>query len=499
MFAKLKNNWLNASIRKKMMTFLVTVVVSISFFSILMLVIVYSYVNNFSGNVNEYFKINLLQQNNANNDRLIAKYLEDSRLDNLAEFNHNIDSFNAILQEIKAKPHSLEGYLLIRSIQNSFDSYCLETTLAIRKQIDGNKDYQTNYYNANKINQYLNGYIAQLLELSLSEGNTVYSRAVAEAGVAMLLLSLVIVGFLIICLIFGVSLSNYLTKPIAHLARLSIQMSEGDLDVRQVKISSHDEVGILARSFNKMSGSIKKLVHDLQEKAVVERRLRREEVKNAKNRELLEEARFLALQSQINPHFLFNTLNTVSRVITFNRSEEAIRLINALAGILRYNMGNSKLYVRLTDELEIIRQYVHIQQYRFGDRVNVEIDCSRIDADTVTIPCFSLQPIVENSVIHGLEPKVAGGRLRIRAYMDKDSAVIKVVDNGAGIPPDKLKAVLQMKDRKKTGRISSIGLSNVMQRLAIFCGKHGGLSIRSKLGVGTVVIIRIPVRGKENV
>ena len=209
---------------------------------------------------------------------------------------------------------------------------------------------------------------------------------------------------------------------------------------------------------------------------------------------MLKEARFLALQSQINPHFLFNTLNTISRVITFSRSEEAIKLIGALANILRYNMGSGKLYVTLQDELELIKRYVFIQQYRFGDRLRVDFDCMALNTSAITIPRFTLQPIIENAVIHGIEPKIEGGHLRIKAYLNKGRAVIKIVDNGVGMSKEKIELIMSLKNKEKTGHTNAIGLSNVINRLAIFCnGKSRFFMIKSKPGLGTIVRITLPI------
>lgn len=489
----LKNYWYNASIRKKLLAFLLSMIFCISVFSVYLIFNTYSYVENFNTNTNEYFEVNILQQNNKKNNMLMFKYFDDVRMENLAEFNESVDQFYLALHKVTTNSHSLESYLLIRSIKNAFISYCDESNMAIKKQREGARDYQLHYYNASRINQYLDGYIAQLLELTLREGNTAYSELANEARIMMYISCIILFMFLAFCLVLGSAFSNYLTKPIERLAQTSLQMSQGDLNVQEIAICSNDEVGTLAKAFNTMSSSIRNLVYDLKEKSLIEKKLHKEEVRNIKNKELLKEARFLALQSQINPHFLFNTLNTISRVITFSRTEEAIKLIGALANILRYNMGSSKLYVTLKDELDLIKQYVFIQQYRFGDRLQVDIDCIALDISVVTIPRFTLQPIIENAVIHGIEPKIAGGRLRIKAYLAKDKAIIKIIDNGVGMPKEKIERIMSMKNKEKTGHTNAIGLSNVMNRLAIFCEKKRCFAIKSKPGLGTVVSIIVPI------
>ena len=493
----MRDYWRNLSIRKKLMVFLFFVVFSISSFSMYLLLTTYAYLGSFNSHVKEYFQVNTLQQFNGKNDRLIVEYFDDFRMEHLAEFNQSVDDFHRVLGELQSRSHSLESYLVLRSIQNSFVSYSDEINTAIRKKNAGAKDFQNHYYNASRINHYMDGYIAQLLELSLREGNAVYDELAEDARAMVYLSAVLICGFVLLSLFFGQVFSKHLTGPIVELAAVSEQMSAGNLNVGPILVSSNDEVGTLAKAFNAMSANIAKLVGDLQKKALIEQRLHQEELKNSQNRVLLKEARFLALQSQINPHFLFNTLNTISRVITFSRLPEALRLISSLAGILRYNLGNSKLVVTLQDELDIVQQYAYIQEYRFGDRLKIRICCSEPEVTQIAIPCFTLQPIVENAVIHGLEPRISGGLLKIKVYLSGSSVVVKIVDNGHGMSADKVSGIMAQRGKEALGHTNAIGLANVMSRLTIFCGRTNCFSIKSKVGLGTVVTLRIPRTGAK--
>lgn len=499
MFSKIKQHWYKASIKKKLIAFILSMLFFVSIFNIYMLFITYNYTKNFSNNINEYFQINRLQQNNEQSSLFLQSYFNDYQLNTLYELNNNIDEFNYILSEIEKKPHSVEAYLLIRSIKNSFESYSQEVSSAVRKQRDGVRDFYVHYNNAVRINQYLDSYIEQLLEISLFEGSVVYGRLVARTENIILFACLVIALVLFACLFLGIKLSNYLIKPIEELAYMSTQLAKGNMSVRQVITNSQDEVGVLATSFNTMSESIRNLLDDLDKKALIEKKLYDEELKNLHNRELLKEAQFLSLQSQINPHFLFNTLNSISRVISLNRPEEGIDLLAALASILRYNMGDSKLYVTLHDELEIIKQYLNIQHFRFGDRLKTQICDIDKNLGAVLMPRFTLQPIVENSIIHGLEPKIEGGRLKIKCYKCKEALIIKIIDSGVGMAKETKEAILNLSIKGTSGQTNSIGLANVIKRLVIFCGNDDCLEIKSRFGKGTITTIRIPIGEKKNV
>ena len=130
----MRRYWYNLSIRNKLMGFLLFVILSLSAFSLYLLAAMYGFLGSFNGHVTEYFQVNVLQQHNEKNDRLISQYFDDFRLDSLAEFNQSMDAFHGALSEIQAKPHSLESYLVLRSIHNSFISYSDEINTAIKKQ-----------------------------------------------------------------------------------------------------------------------------------------------------------------------------------------------------------------------------------------------------------------------------------------------------------------------------------------------------------------------------
>ena len=470
------------------MTIIIALTVGVGIFSIYLISTTFGYIYNFNLNTNKYFIVNSLLQNNTENDRLIGQYIDDFKMETLAEFNESVDSFYSNMTEIEEEAQSLDAYLLLRSINNSFTYYLEECNEAIRKKSESNVDYLVHYYNAVRINEYLENYINQLLELALYEGNMEYNELVTETE-AIRLVSIGVVSALIIAyIVAGSALSNSITKPIKHLAEQSKRISAGDMEVEMLQIETNDEVGTLTRSFNKMSASIKSLIDDLKEKAKLEKKLMKEELINVKNKELLKEAKFLALQSQINPHFLFNTLNTISREVTFGNRDEAVQLIESMSNLLRYNMSNGEMYVTLEEEIEIVKQYFHIQQHRFKERLRVDIQIAGLDISKVVLPSFTLQPIVENAIIHGLEPKVEGGMIRIKAYNKKGCAVIKVIDNGVGIEADRLKTIIN----RKSGRTNSIGVTNVRDRVKIFCGNRKCFEIFSKAGLGTCVVISIP-------
>jgi two-component system LytT family sensor kinase len=200
-----------------------------------------------------------------------------------------------------------------------------------------------------------------------------------------------------------------------------------------------------------------------------------------RHQQLLLKARMDALSSQINPHFLFNTLNTVSALIRFD-PDTARGVVLKLSNILRRLLRKHETFVPLREELEFVDDYLDIEVARFGHD-NLDI-IKQIDEDTLEsfIPSMLLQPIVENCLKHGLAPKIEGGKIQLRTTNRNGRLHIEIEDNGVGISEEKMPHVY----------VEGIGLSNVRERLRVLYGTDFGLEIQSRPGEGTVIRIDVP-------
>ena len=248
-----------------------------------------------------------------------------------------------------------------------------------------------------------------------------------------------------------------------------------------------------------MSANIRKYVQDLKQKVEIEKKLHEEELKIVRMEQLVKEARFEALQSQINPHFLFNVLNTISRTAMFENADKSMKLTRTLSNLFRYRLRQKSAIVPLSQELYIIGEYIYLQKVRFGDRLEYIEEVS--DAcKAVSVPVFLFQPLVENAIIHGIEPKVQGGKVRFKAMERKNGhgetmIVVRITDTGTGISKEQL-------ERMKSFDVAaekSIGVANVYHRLRIAGGQSGQLTIRSRINEGTSVEIRFAKEAFSNV
>jgi two-component system, LytTR family, sensor kinase len=214
------------------------------------------------------------------------------------------------------------------------------------------------------------------------------------------------------------------------------------------------------------------------------------EMKLEEQERLLLEARLDALQSRVNPHFLFNTLNSVSSLVRFD-PDRARELIVKLAKILRSQLGRHDDFVQLREEIEFIDDYLDIEVVRFGrDKLRI---CKDLDPDTldIVIPSMLLQPLVENSVKHGLAPKVDGGSITLRSRIQEGKLLIQVEDDGVGmsVPP----AVAA--NSKNSG--AGIGMMNVAERLHVLFGDEGKVTVQNRDTQGTTVVVELPILQHE--
>jgi two-component system sensor histidine kinase YesM len=488
----LKECWYRMSIRSKQFAFYIIIIALISLFSFFALDRYNNFIHQYNVNTNRFFNAVQLKKELIESRTYISNFLESLELSELNNYNESVYRFEEAIVKMEAETVSLNEYLLLRAVKNSYISAYDEYNAAIRERRASSPKYLIHEYKARRIYHYMLDYIDDLSEISLIEGNALSKRLMRNARLMQSVILVGIIFMTLICLGFGVMFSNYLTKPIKQLAILSSQMAKGDLKVEPLRNNSKDEVGVLADSFNRMSVSIRKMVNDLKNKTILEKKLHDEEIKNITMEQLLKEARFLSLQSQINPHFLFNTLNTISRIVMFGKNNDAMRLIESFSNLLRYNLGDFHKQVPLKKELEIIKHYLYIQQYRFEERLNFSIVCSDPELLEVPIPCFALQPLVENSIIHGIEPKEDGGKIRIKISALHDEIIIKIIDNGVGIPKQRMEAIQTLKQNNHTGHSNAIGIANVVHRLTIFTGQSQCFGIRSIEGFGTLVTVRIP-------
>lgn len=265
-------------------------------------------------------------------------------------------------------------------------------------------------------------------------------------------------------------LSRLIGKPLRGLAS-AMESFESDADHFTYRpVGGTREVQELSDSFEHMVLRIQELMTTVREEEV---NLRKTELK--------------ALQAQINPHFLYNTLDSIAWMCEQGRNADAVKMVHALARLFRISISRGHELIPIAKELEHAESYLQIQMYRDKNQFTYTFD---VDPDCLGYYCnkITLQPIIENSINHGLDLMVDEGRIDVRVRFDGDDIVFSVQDNGVGMSPEQLEAIMQHGPTDRTG----IGIKNVNDRLKIYFGRSYGLSITSEPDVGTCVEIRMP-------
>ena len=194
-----------------------------------------------------------------------------------------------------------------------------------------------------------------------------------------------------------------------------------------------------------------------------------------------------ALQAQINPHFLYNTLDSIAWMCEQGRNADAVKMVHALARLFRISISKGHELIPISKEIEHAESYLQIQKYRYKNQFTYQFD---VDPDCLDYYCnkITLQPIIENAINHGLDLLVDEGVILVQVRQDGEDIVFSVQDNGVGMSPEQIDSILRHGPKDRTG----IGIKNVNDRLKIYFGKQYGLHITSELDVGTCVEIRMP-------
>ncbi|WP_426449462.1 sensor histidine kinase [Paenibacillus sp. S-38] len=296
-------------------------------------------------------------------------------------------------------------------------------------------------------------------------------------------LAWLMLGVLVFVLLLSAFMSAKISQPIRRLERSMSKVEQGVFDIH-IQEGGEDEVGRLSRRFNLMVARIR----ELMEQSVKEQ--------EAKRKSELE-----VLQSQINPHFLYNTLNSVVRLAGSGKSEEVIRMITSLSKFFRISLSKGKSVITVQEELEHVRNYLIIQMMRYKNKFRFEIECEDEVKDCPTVKLI-LQPVVENAIYHGIEMMVDEGFISIRAERAGDRVRITVADDGLGMPPEKVRGLLQAEAVEGGGTGTGVGIRNVHERIRLMYGEEYGLEIESRLEEGTTVTLWIPyqagARGGES-
>ncbi|SCP97039.1 cache domain-containing sensor histidine kinase [Anaerobium acetethylicum] len=272
-------------------------------------------------------------------------------------------------------------------------------------------------------------------------------------------------------------IASDITRPIKILKDSMKEVEKGHFSNANIEVIDDNEIGSLSKSFNVMTKKIQNL---MEENIYEQKQKRKSELK--------------ALQSQINPHFLYNTLDAIIWMAEGNKNREVVLMTSSLAKLLRQSIGNDNEVLTISQEISYLQNYLTIQKMRYKDKLEFEINIPKDIYDEEIIKLV-LQPIVENAIYHGIKFKDAKGLLVISGYSSENDIILKVSDNGVGMSEETLAHILD--EHKVNYKSNGIGVYNVQMRLQLYYGKSYGISYESVLGEGTTATVKIPRRNLQ--
>lgn len=285
-----------------------------------------------------------------------------------------------------------------------------------------------------------------------------------------------IFGSMVAICIFGFYLSGLLTRPIEELQQTMRRASE-DLNTN-VSVRTNDEIGQLGETFNQMLARIRQL---MEQSVQEQKKLRRTEM--------------IALQEQIKPHFIYNTLDLIIGLLETNKNEDVINMVEALGAFFRLSLNQGQEIITIREEVAHIKNYLYIQRFRHGDKYDYFFEIEEQILETKTLKLI-LQPLVENAIYHGVRGlEKPGGLITVKGYLEENNIYFEVLDNGLGIEPERteeinrcLEGIYGVEQEKRY-----FGLRNVNERIKLAFGKEYGLKLISVPGEGTRVLVHLPL------
>ena len=411
--------------------------------------------------------------------------------ENLREYE---DACQATLKAVEAMPFDYEEvgrerYARTWNIIQGYNGYCAQRD-ALMAADPSDPGYVDQMYRVLEMQEYLAEYALFLVQATIAQNNDSYRihallyDALPWIYVILAAATLGVMGLVI------QQFSGSIVDPLVVLSQASRKMEENDFSGDDLAVLSQDELGQLTTAFNSMKRAMGGHIATLEEKNRMAQLLHREEMNRVALQRDLDNTRLEMLRSQVDPHFLFNTLNMISCMARLEDAATTDRMILSLSAIFRYNLRTKAQEVWLEEELKVLEDYLYLQHMRFDDRVACRMDL-KVDPAGVRIPSFTLQPVVENAFRHGLKDMESGGRILLRIWQDQAGVQVSIADNGKGMTAEELRDLhRRIAQSGQTGH--GIGLGNISRRIRMLYGDHGDFRIYTRPGRGFVIRMTIP-------
>lgn len=424
----------------------------------------------------------------------MTDYLNAKTTDALEDYYRSEQNYSQLITELNNDVTVAAFGRMERNIKHMSENYLEEVSQTIEAKRGRNVEkYRKRYEHATQLYQYINAYIYSLNNEQFEHNSQNYNELSKAFRLFETISSVIMLAVIIGNISIILKLAETIISPLKILAGQATEVAKGNFNIELLEIHSTDEIGVVTRAFNQMFISICQGME-------IERTLKEKELMMEAH---LKDAQLKYLQAQINPHFLFNTLNAGAQLAMMEDADRTYEYVQNVAEFFRYNVKKGNDIVTIREEIELVDNYIYILNVRFSGDIHYEkkVDKSLLN---VKMPSMILQPIVENCINHGIREMAGRGRIHLNVYKINDTACISIRDNGIGMTKENIRKVLtgSCKETDFAADSNGIGMDNVIARLKLFTESDDVMTIVSEgqnQGTEFIIYLQIKEREVENV
>lgn len=492
---RIKNLLLHNTLKRKVFIFMLVILLCF------LTGFVYTFYVTFKVNkqINQMFTTSImLNQMNSEMDQFetyLESYLASKNSDSFVQYLNYYNLLAERATKIKNSDSVYASSLQMQNIGKLLSAYLDASENAIEYKRGRNTEgYLASYSKLLKISSYIDLKVSSLEQKDFKLNLQNYMILTEKFNDIQISLIVIVALLIILSVLFVFTFSKNVTGPIEALSKQAEDIAKGKYHFEREKGNHFREAELLRDTFYDMASHIQEYISELRDKVETENKLRLSETEKLKMQNSLNQAELMALQSQINPHFLFNTLNAGVQLAIIEDAERTGNFLEVLSTLFRYNIQSLQNKVRLVDEFSNAQKYYALMQVRFGTQFKFVFDLETCVSD-IEMPPLILQPLLENALIHGFRNKTEAGIIEIKAYQVPEYVMIEITDNGEGISQTDLEKLNRGDFRKMSergGHTTGLGLGNVYDRLKHFFGTDGIMTFESAINEYTRVIIKLP-------
>ncbi|MBO5246593.1 MAG: histidine kinase [Eubacterium sp.] len=479
----------NFSLQAKISSIYIVANIFVLLANIVLLLGINSMSNELEKVYQENLTLNALSENLHAVQDSMTEYMNNKTTEALENYYRSEQNYNAMIQEMTDHVSSVTFMRMQRNIKNMSEQYLVLASQTIEAKRGRNVEkYSVRYENASELYEYIDSYIYGLNIEQFISNSHIYNELSFAFRIFEYVSMMIMAVVVSINVASIIKFTGNMIQPLKNLSNLANEVAKGNLDIELIEFYSNDEIGVVTNAFNQMVVSIRQYIERLKESMEIERQLKEKELLMEAH---LTDAQLKYLQAQINPHFLFNTLNAGAQLAMMEDADKTYEYVQKVANFFRYNVKKENDVVSIREEINLINDYIYILNVRFSGDIYYEQNIEEEWLD-VQMPSMILQPIVENCVNHGIREMAGEGKIWLSVYEMDGVVCISIGDNGVGMSSEMINQVLSgsYKEKKTNGDSNGVAMDNVIARLRLFTGNEKVLDIYSEgEGMGTEFVI----------